>query len=325
LKTKDGVLVRFQEFKAQVENLTGRKIKVLRSYNGGEYTSRDFSDLCIEVGIKREYTIPYNPQQNGVAERKNGSIVEATKAMIHDQNLPMILWAEASMTIVYVLNRSPHKILKNMTPEEDFTGVKHEVRHFKIFGCPIYFHVPKEKKTKLDPSGRKSTFVRYSESSKAYRIYIPSQRQIEVSRDVTFEEEIAFRRSKESQMEIDSEKKEETVHSPPSAIQRETIIDPVDPVAPVDVPRDIVVGQKRPTWAQQTLQEAEGHATPRGTFQESKRPQRFSSYVSAMSHIIDTEQQVWQDAMTEEYQSIMKNDVWDIVPRPEGKSIVTSK
>jgi uncharacterized membrane protein YvbJ len=112
--------------------------------------------------------------------------------MIHDQNLPMILWAEASITAVYVQNRSPHKILKNMTPEEAFTRVKPEVGHFKIFGCPVYFYIPKEKRTKLDLSGRKGTFVGYSESSKAYRIYIPGQRQIEVSGDVTFEEEIAF-------------------------------------------------------------------------------------------------------------------------------------
>jgi transposase InsO family protein len=75
---------------------------VSRSNNGGEYTSRDFSDFCIEARIKREYIVPYNPQQNGVAERKNRSIVEATKAMIHDQNLPMILWVEASMIVVYV-------------------------------------------------------------------------------------------------------------------------------------------------------------------------------------------------------------------------------
>jgi hypothetical protein len=79
LKTKDGVLARFQEFKAQVENLTGRRIRVLRSDNGGEYTSRDFNDFCIETGIKREYTIPYNPQHNGVVERKNRSIIEAPK------------------------------------------------------------------------------------------------------------------------------------------------------------------------------------------------------------------------------------------------------
>jgi transposase InsO family protein len=106
LKTKDGVLARFQEFKAQVENLTGRRIKVLRSDNGGEYTSRDFSYFCIEAGIKREYTVPHNPQQNGVAERKNITVIEATKEMIHDHNLPMILWAEASMTTVYVQNMS---------------------------------------------------------------------------------------------------------------------------------------------------------------------------------------------------------------------------
>jgi hypothetical protein len=130
-------------------------------------------------------------------------------------------------------------------------------------------------------------------------------------------------------MDIDSE----IVPSPPSAVQRETVIDLVDPVAPVDVPRDIAVGHKRPFWAQQNLQEAEGHVAPRGTFRESKRPQRFSSYVSTMSHIIDIEnyfhgeaagQQVLKDAMTKKYQSIMKNDVWDIVLRPEGKSMVTS-
>jgi hypothetical protein len=62
LKTKDGVLAIFQEFKAQFENLTGRRIKVLRSDNGGEYTFRDFNDFCIEEGIKREYIVPYNPQ-----------------------------------------------------------------------------------------------------------------------------------------------------------------------------------------------------------------------------------------------------------------------
>jgi hypothetical protein len=294
-----------------------------------------------EVRIKREYIVPYNPQQNGVTERKNRSIVEEVKAMIHDQHLPMFMWAEASMTAVYVQNKSPHNTLRNMTPEEAFTEVKPEVGHFRIFGCPVYIHVPKEKRTKLDPSGRKGTFVGYNESSKAYQIYILGQRQIEVSRDVTFEEEVAFRRSRGSHMEIDSERQEEMVPSPPHppVVQRETIepidpIDPVDPVAPVDVPRDIAVGRKRPAWARQTLQEEEGHATPRGTFRERKRPQRYSCYAATMSHIIDFEpscyeeassQPVWRDAMMEEYQSIMKNDVWDIVSRPEGKFVVTSK
>jgi hypothetical protein len=85
-----------------------------------------------------------------------------------------------------------------MTPEEAFIGVKPKVGHFRIFGCQVYFHVPKEKRTKLDPSGRKGTFVGYNESSKAYQIYISGQRHIKVSRDVIFGEEIAFRRSRES-------------------------------------------------------------------------------------------------------------------------------
>jgi hypothetical protein len=100
-----------------------------------------------------------NPQQNGVAERKNRTIIEATKAMIHDESLPMTLWVDTCMTTVYVQNRSPHQILKNITLKESFTGVKLESGHFRIFGCPVYFHVPKEKISKIEPSRRKGTFV----------------------------------------------------------------------------------------------------------------------------------------------------------------------
>jgi hypothetical protein len=87
--------------------------------------------------------------------RKNRTIIEETKEMIHDQSIPMIIWAEACMKAIYFHNMSPHQILKNITPEEAFTRVKPEIGDFKIFGCPVYFHVPKEKRSKLDPSGRK--------------------------------------------------------------------------------------------------------------------------------------------------------------------------
>jgi transposase InsO family protein len=92
LKTKDEVFSRFHEFKALVENHIGKKIKVLRSDNGGEYTSNEFKDLCKEEGMKRELIVSYNPQQNGVLEQKNRSIIGAAKAMIHDQDLSMLLW-----------------------------------------------------------------------------------------------------------------------------------------------------------------------------------------------------------------------------------------
>ena len=92
LKGKDEVFNKFKNFKALVENLSEKKIKILRSNNGGEFTGSDFKSMCIEVGIKRELTIPYTHQRNSVAERKNKSIMEAVKAMLHDQDLLMYLW-----------------------------------------------------------------------------------------------------------------------------------------------------------------------------------------------------------------------------------------
>ena len=117
----------------------------------------------------------------------------------------MFLWQEASRTSVYVQNRCPHKIVKNMTPEEAFIGVKPKVSPLQIFCCPVYIHVPKEKSSKLEPLGKKGTFMGYTGSSKAYRIYIPGSRQIEVSRDVNFEEEMVVRKGRRSDMEIDDE------------------------------------------------------------------------------------------------------------------------
>ena len=88
---------------------------------------------------------PYNPQQNGFAERKNRTIMEAARAILHDQDLPMHLWAEAARTIVYVQNRTPHRVLENKTSKEVFSGKKPEVSHLRIFGCPVHIHIPKKR------------------------------------------------------------------------------------------------------------------------------------------------------------------------------------
>ena len=120
--------------------------------------------------------------------------------------------------------------------------MKLDVNHLRIFGCLVYIHKPKEKRSKLEPSGKKGTFVEYSETSKAYRRYIP----IEVSRDVTFDEEVAFKISMESHMEIDGEDLEaprdedcSNLDIHPSYDQRE------EPTEPVDGPRDVVVVKRR--------------------------------------------------------------------------------
>jgi hypothetical protein len=91
LKSKDEVFSKFQEFKAEIENLTSRNIKTLRSDNGGEYTSKEFIAFFKSTGIRRELTVPHNPQQNGVVERKNISIEETIKSLLNDQGLSMFL------------------------------------------------------------------------------------------------------------------------------------------------------------------------------------------------------------------------------------------
>ena len=99
LKAKSEVFERFREFKTLVENQTGKKIRVLRTDNEGEYTSNEFMEYCSTKGIKKEHTVPHTPQQNGVAKRKNRTMVGAAKAMLFDRGLPLFLWAEAYRTV----------------------------------------------------------------------------------------------------------------------------------------------------------------------------------------------------------------------------------
>ena len=119
--------------------------------------------------------------------------------MLHDQSLPLFLWIEACSTIVYLQNRSLHRALGNKTPEEMFTGKKPEVSHFHIFGFLTFSHVPSENRTKLDPTIERGVFVGYDETSKAFHIYLPTLRKVVVRRELRFEEELAFRKSRETE------------------------------------------------------------------------------------------------------------------------------
>jgi hypothetical protein len=188
-----------------VENQTGNRIKVLWSDNGGEYSSNEFVDFCACTGIKRQMTVHYNPQQNEVVERKNREITGATRSMLHDQSLPLYLWEEASVVAIYLQNRSLHMILGKMTLEEAFTSRKPDVEHIRIFSCLTYSHVPSERMTKLDPTTQQGILVGYFEVSKAYRIYIPLQRRVVVSKDVRFEEGRAFQISLESRVSVEDD------------------------------------------------------------------------------------------------------------------------
>lgn len=176
--------------------------------------------------------------------------------------------------------------------------------------------------TKLASTG---IFVGYSETSKAYRIFIPGQKTIELSRDVVFEEDLAFKKAINSN-EPSPLSNSESISE--SESQKENLEEVEDEVNLEES------SKKRPLWAIKTVEAAQDFAAPSGSVRESKRPKRFSGYTTNMIDLSKTEptnlsdaikHPAWKEAMTEEYQSIMKNDVWEIVPRPKGKSIVSSK
>jgi hypothetical protein len=154
--------------------------------------------------------------------------MEAVKTMIHDQDLPMHLWAEAARTTIYVHNRLSHSALGFKTPEEMFSRKKPKVSHLKIFGCPVFVHIPKEKRIKMDPSGKKGIFLGYCEVSKAFRIYIPGYDHIEINRDVTFDEDVTLKKSRRCQLEEVYE--EELVAPRVAEPVREVIVSPDDEI-----------------------------------------------------------------------------------------------
>jgi hypothetical protein len=163
----------------------------------------------------------------------------------------MCLWAEAAMTVIYVQYQLSHSTLGLKTPEEMFTGKKPKVSHLKIFGYPLFIHIPKEKRNKLDPSRKKGIFVGYCEVSKAFGIYIPSHCHIEISRDVTFDEEATLKKSIRCHLEEVYEEEPinpriaESVREVPRAIKpvREVVTSP-DEETPED--HDITEVQEPP-------------------------------------------------------------------------------
>jgi hypothetical protein len=186
IKTKSTTLQKFQEFAKQVEISTGHRISQLRSDRGGEYTSLDFSTFCKQRGIHHQFTAAYSPQQNGKAERKNRSLLETARALA--RKLPGFLWEEAVRAANYIRNRCPTRALYHITPYEKLTGMKPDLSHLRIFGSTAYCHIPREKRTKLDPKAIRTIFVGYDSQSKAYRCYCPLRKKILLSRDVLFDE-----------------------------------------------------------------------------------------------------------------------------------------
>jgi transposase InsO family protein len=179
----------FKRFKSYIEKEVGGYIKCLRTNRGGEFTSLEFNEFCIEHGIKRQLTAAYTPQQNEVAERKNQMVMNMVRCMLLERKIPKTFWPEAINWTIYILNRSPKLVVENQTPEEAWSGSRPSVEYFRVFGCVVHVHVPDVKRQKLDAKSVACVFLGVSEKSKAFRLYDLAARKIVVSRDVMFEED----------------------------------------------------------------------------------------------------------------------------------------
>ncbi|KAJ7976200.1 Retrovirus-related Pol polyprotein from transposon TNT 1-94 [Quillaja saponaria] len=189
LKKKSKAFEVFKNFKALVEKESGHVIKSLRSDRGGKFTSNEFNIFCETQGIHRPLTVPRTPQQNGVAKRKNRTILNMARCLLKSKNMPKEFWAEAVSCVVYLSNRCPTKGVENQTPQEAWSGKKPNVSHLRIFGSIAYAHVPDQERSKLDDRSVKYVFIGYDSNSKWYKLYNPRNGKIIVSRDVEFNED----------------------------------------------------------------------------------------------------------------------------------------
>ncbi|GJV87254.1 retrovirus-related pol polyprotein from transposon TNT 1-94 [Tanacetum coccineum] len=175
-----------KNFIKEIENLVDNKVKIIRRDNGTEFKNKVMDGFCREKGIKREYNVARTPQQNGVAERRNMTLIEAARTMLADSKLPTTFWAEAVSTACYVQNRvlvvKPH----NKTPYELFRGFKPALNFMRPFGCHVTILNTLDSLCKFDGKSDEGFVVRYSLSSKAFRVYNTRTRRVEENLHIGF-------------------------------------------------------------------------------------------------------------------------------------------
>ena len=327
LKQKSEVFDTFKAWKAMVENMYDSKIKVVRSDNGGEYVSREFENFLRKEGILHQTSIPKTPQQNGVSERKNRSLVERVRSMISDAGLPKTFWAEALNTANHVMNRSPSAAINNMTPYEKLNNIKPKVDYFKVFGSECFAHVPKDERSKLDPKSRKCIFLGYSNVKKGYKLYDAVAQKVIFSRDVYVNESKRL-----GNTNIESKEKMENIENGIPIIfedesDHESEVSESD--QNIDVFEDAVDDTEhrqstricRPVdrygdWCYSTTSNGDWSNTTCPIADEPK---------SVQEAINGPESIQWINAMKLEIGSMKINNVWDLVDPTPNQKVIKSK
>ncbi|KAH9138125.1 hypothetical protein AeRB84_017508 [Aphanomyces euteiches] len=192
LKNKSDALQCFKEFTAYCRTQFDLPVRCLRSDNGGEYFSNLFSEFLLENGIQHDATVPHTPQQNGVSERMNRTLVECARSLLHFCKAPLRFWAEAVSHAMYLQNRTFSASTPGTTPFEKLWKSKRDLGNLCIFGCEAYAHVESHQRTKFASKTIRAMYLGNEPNVKGYRLYTSSPERIIVSRNVVFDETKSF-------------------------------------------------------------------------------------------------------------------------------------
>lgn len=355
LRNKSEVTTKFMEYKNLAETHTGMKIKAIQSDNGREFVNMGMDHILKKSGIRNRLTAPYTPQQNGVAERKNRTLIEPARCMLIDSGLPTSFWGEAVATACYIRNRCITKALGIETPHERWTGKRPDLRHFRGFGTKVYCLDKRPNKDKLKPRGIEGIFVGYATNAKAYRIWIPSERKIHITRDVRFMNEYS-KNTQENISEIPQENVA-TTRDVDFFLDRH-----MDQIAVDDVP--IIAEPPADVSNQQEINEPERRKPGRPKIVRTGRPGRPSKRYSttridvpvvpeedrhqessdssdeefygwenadlAMNvceiplrqALEGSDSTEWEDAIYKEIKSLVSNETFDLVDRPTNEKVI---
>ncbi|GBP52302.1 Retrovirus-related Pol polyprotein from transposon TNT 1-94 [Eumeta japonica] len=190
LKQKSGALEAFKMYQTQAERVTGKKIKYLQSDNGKEYCNAEMDNFLRNQGIQRRLSVVRTPQQNGVAERFNRTIVEMARCLLLQSSLSDMFWADAVATACHLRNRCPSRSINGDTPYQRwFNRDKMSLNYLRAFGSTVYVLDKNPAKGKLSDRSMKGIFVGYPRETKGYRIWLSESRKFIVARDVKFIED----------------------------------------------------------------------------------------------------------------------------------------
>ena len=163
-------------------------VRKIRSDNGTEFKNAVLNEFCTDKGISRQYSAPRTPQQNGVVERKNRTLIEAARTMLNESKLPTYFWAEAVNTACYTQNRTLINKDHGKTSYEIMAKKKPTLKYFHVFGAKCFVLKDGEHLGKFDAKAEEGILLGYSLESKAYRVYVISDKRVIESLNVTFDD-----------------------------------------------------------------------------------------------------------------------------------------